>query len=67
MIVVSYKGEKKQISIEESSSMVLMKMREIAEAYLGYAVKIVVVTVPAYFNYSQCQLRRMLVSSPFSM
>ena len=56
MIVVNYKGEKKQISKEESSSMVLMKMREIAEAYLGFAVKIVVVTVLAYFNYSQGQL-----------
>ena len=56
MIVVDYKGEKKQISVEESSSMVLMKMREITEVYLGYRMKIVVVTVPAYFKYSQGQL-----------
>ena len=56
MIVVNYKGEKKQISPEESSSMVLMKMHEIAEAYLGFTVKIVVVTVLTYFNYSQGQL-----------
>ena len=67
MILVIYKGEKKQISVEESFSMVLIKMREIAEAYLGYAMKIFVVTVPAYFNYSPCQLRRMLISSSFSM
>ncbi|KAL9274977.1 Heat shock cognate 70 kDa protein 2-like protein, partial [Drosera capensis] len=48
MIVVSYKGEDKQFAAEEISSMVLMKMREIAEAYLGSAVKNAVVTVPAY-------------------
>ncbi len=35
--------------------MVLMKMREIAEAYLGSTVKNAVVTVPAYFSYSQRQ------------
>ncbi|KAL9683081.1 hypothetical protein QQ045_014895 [Rhodiola kirilowii] len=35
MIVVNYKGEEKQFSAEEISSMVLIKMREIAEAYLG--------------------------------
>lgn len=55
MIEVSYKGEKKQFSPEEISSMVLSKMREIAEAFLGQAVKNAVVTVPAYFNDSQRQ------------
>ncbi|XP_061341486.1 heat shock cognate 70 kDa protein-like isoform X3 [Gastrolobium bilobum] len=55
MIVVSYKGEEKQFAAEEISSMVLMKMREIAEAYLGSTVKNAVVTVPAYFNDSQRQ------------
>jgi len=55
MIQVSYKGEDKQFSAEEISSMVLMKMREIAEAYLGTTVKNAVVTVPAYFNDSQRQ------------
>ncbi|RVW87405.1 Heat shock cognate 70 kDa protein [Vitis vinifera] len=55
MIVVNYKGEEKQFAAEEISSMVLMKMREIAEAYLGSAVKNAVVTVPAYFNDSQRQ------------
>ncbi|BAT83036.1 hypothetical protein VIGAN_04013200, partial [Vigna angularis var. angularis] len=55
MMVVSYKGQEKQISAEEISSMVLTKMREIAEAYLESEVKNVVVTVPAYFNDSQRQ------------
>uniref|UniRef100_A0A1D1ZI03 Heat shock cognate protein n=1 Tax=Anthurium amnicola TaxID=1678845 RepID=A0A1D1ZI03_9ARAE len=55
MIVVQYKGEEKQFAAEEISSMVLSKMREIAEAFLGAAVKNAVVTVPAYFNDSQRQ------------
>ena len=52
MIVVNYKGEEKHFGAEEISSMVLKKMREMAEAYLGTIVKNAVVTVPAYFNYS---------------
>ncbi|GAU25082.1 hypothetical protein TSUD_257760 [Trifolium subterraneum] len=55
MIVVNYKNEEKHFTVEEISSMVLIKMRQIAEAYLGSAVKDVVVTVPAYFNDSQRQ------------
>ncbi|KAL9297471.1 hypothetical protein ACSQ67_023367 [Phaseolus vulgaris] len=55
MIAVSYKGQEKHISAEEISSMILTKMREIAEAYLESEVKNVVVTVPAYFNDSQRQ------------
>ncbi|RVX13698.1 Heat shock cognate 70 kDa protein [Vitis vinifera] len=55
MITVTYKGEDKQFAAEEISSMVLIKMREIAEAYLGSTVKNAVVTVPAYFNDSQRQ------------
>ncbi|PKA61893.1 Heat shock cognate 70 kDa protein [Apostasia shenzhenica] len=55
MIVVNYKGEEKQFAPEEISSMVLIKMKEIAEAYLGKTVKNAVVTVPAYFNDSQRQ------------
>ena len=55
MIVVSYKGEEKQFAAEEISSMVLIKMREIAEAYLGVTIKNAVVTVPSYFNDSQRQ------------
>ena len=35
--------------------MVLMKMREIAEAYLGVTIKNVIITIPAYFNDSQRQ------------
>jgi len=55
LIEVEYKGETKQFKAEEISSMVLMKMKEIAEAYLGKEVKNAVVTVPAYFNDSQRQ------------
>ncbi|XP_028793976.1 heat shock 70 kDa protein [Neltuma alba] len=55
MIVVTYKGEEKKFAAEEISSMVLTKMREVAEAFLGHQVKNAVVTVPAYFNDSQRQ------------
>jgi heat shock protein 1/8 len=54
-IQVEYKGETKQFFPEEISSMVLVKMKEIAEAYLGKTVTNAVVTVPAYFNDSQRQ------------
>ena len=49
VIKVEYKGEEKLFTPEEISSMVLLKMREIAEAYMGNEVKDAVVTVPAYF------------------
>jgi len=52
---VDYKNEKKVFTPEEISSMVLTKMKETAEGYLGHAVKDAVVTVPAYFNDSQRQ------------
>jgi len=55
IIDVEYKGERKSFKAEEISSMVLIKMKEIAEAYLGKEVKNAVVTVPAYFNDSQRQ------------
>ncbi|GJN31047.1 hypothetical protein PR202_gb19401 [Eleusine coracana subsp. coracana] len=55
MIGVQFKGEEKQFSAEEISSMVLNKMKETAEAYLGTTIKNAVVTVPAYFNDSQRQ------------
>jgi len=53
LIEVVFKGETKQFAPEEVSSMVLVKMKEIAESYLGKDVKKAVVTVPAYFNDSQ--------------
>merc|ERR1719207_155266 len=55
MICVTHKGEEKQFSAEEISSMVLTKMKETAESYLGQEVRDAVVTVPAYFNDSQRQ------------
>merc|ERR1719150_1872576 len=55
MIVVNFKGEQKKFQAEEISSMVLTKMKEIAETYLGKSVSSAVVTVPAYFNDSQRQ------------
>ena len=54
-VQVEYKCENKTFSPEEISSMVLTKMKETAEAYLGQKVKDAVVTVPAYFNDSQRQ------------
>ncbi|KAL8924542.1 MAG: hypothetical protein Q9208_004017 [Pyrenodesmia sp. 3 TL-2023] len=55
VIQVEFKGEEKQFTPEEISSMVLTKMRETAEAYLGGTINNAVVTVPAYFNDSQRQ------------
>jgi len=52
-IRVEYKGETKEFLPEEISSMVLTKMKETAEAYLGQEVTNAVVTVPAYFNDAQ--------------
>ncbi|XP_077154873.1 heat shock 70 kDa protein-like [Ranitomeya variabilis] len=54
-VTVGYKGVQKTFSPEEISSMVLLKMKETAEAYLGHPVRDAVITVPAYFNDSQRQ------------
>ena len=54
-INVTYKGESKTYHPEEISSMLLVKMKEIAESYIGYDVVDAVITVPAYFNDSQRQ------------
>jgi L1 cell adhesion molecule like protein len=55
LIQVKYKNEKRTFQPEEISAMILSKMKEIAESYLGEEVKDAVVTVPAYFNDSQRQ------------
>uniref|UniRef100_A0A166FNL8 Heat shock protein 70 n=2 Tax=Daucus carota subsp. sativus TaxID=79200 RepID=A0A166FNL8_DAUCS len=55
VIAVNYKGVEKRFSPEELSSMILIKMKEISEYYLGKKIKDAVVTVPAHFNDSQRQ------------
>ncbi|KAJ0044665.1 hypothetical protein Pint_06293 [Pistacia integerrima] len=55
MILINNKGEEKQLAPEFVSSMVLSKMRQVAEDYHGTTVKNAVITVPAYFNDSQRQ------------
>jgi len=52
-ISVESRGEKREFLPEEISSMVLVKMKEIAESYLGTKVTDAVITVPAYFNDAQ--------------
>ncbi|KAL2888775.1 glucose-regulated protein [Ceratocystis lukuohia] len=54
-VEVEYKGSTKTFSPEEVSAMILGKMKEVAESYLGQTVTHAVVTVPAYFNDAQRQ------------
>ena len=54
-ISVSFKNELKEFTPEEISAMVLTKMKQTAEDYLGHEIKNAVITVPAYFNDSQRQ------------
>ncbi|KAG2062467.1 heat shock protein 70, partial [Suillus decipiens] len=54
-ISIGYKGETRQFTPEEISAMILTKMKETAEAYLGEKITHAVVTVPAYFNDAQRQ------------
>lgn len=55
LIQATFKGEVKTFKPQEISSMVLQKMKQIAESYLGRDVKNAVITVPAYFNDAQRQ------------
>ncbi|BFU20079.1 heat shock protein 70 family [Entamoeba histolytica] len=55
LIEVEYKGEVKRFTPEEISSMVLSKMKETAETFVGKEIKNAVITCPAYFNDSQRQ------------
>merc|ERR1712086_29959 len=55
MIEVTFKGEKKRMHPEEVSAMVLTKMKQTAEAFVGHEITDAVVTVPAYFNDAQRQ------------
>ena len=57
-IQVEYRGEKRNFYAVEISSMVLLKMKETAEDYLGKTVSDAVLTVPAYFNDAQRQATR---------
>ncbi|PRP85729.1 heat shock 70 kDa protein-like [Planoprotostelium fungivorum] len=55
LIEVQYQGQQRLFTAEEVSAMVLTKMKETAETFVGHSVRDVVVTVPAYFNDSQRQ------------
>ena len=60
-VEVILNGKKKSFSPEEVSAMILTKMKDIAETFLGAEVNNAVVTVPAYFNDAQRQATKVLV------
>jgi endoplasmic reticulum chaperone BiP len=59
VVEVQVNGADKQFTPEEVSAMILGKMKEVAESYLGKKVTHAVVTVPAYFNVSTLTCARM--------
>ncbi|CAF4919658.1 unnamed protein product [Pieris macdunnoughi] len=58
-ILIEYRGKMRSFSPEEISSMILFRMKEVAEAYLGKNVDKAVITVPAYFTDAQRQATRL--------
>eukprot|EP00771_Trimastix_marina_P000572 gnl/Trimastix_PCT/1591.p1 GENE.gnl/Trimastix_PCT/1591~~gnl/Trimastix_PCT/1591.p1 ORF type:complete len:671 (+),score=274.09 gnl/Trimastix_PCT/1591:90-2102(+) len=54
-VQIPVKGENRVFSPEEASAMILTKMKETAEAYLGHPVENAVITVPAYFKDAERQ------------
>lgn len=55
LINVKYQNKDKQYHPEQISAMVIQRLKETTEAFLGHPLKKVVITVPAYFNDSQRQ------------
>jgi L1 cell adhesion molecule like protein len=55
LIEAEYKDEKRKFQPEEISAMVIQRLKETTETFLGHPIKKVVITVPAYFNDSQRQ------------